>query len=204
MLMFRLLFLLDCEYSFFEFGQNEEGGRDVCVYICAHIPIPPPSSPPILHSYITRINNPYTSTYLPIPSHHLTSRTPPFPFRAPQSSPKSKIRHSITNFPFSLTHRSGFFTLFTTILFISQTHLVLLNMTTVEHLSLRSQKEREGAVLGRMFNPLACSARRRTRKMWDVEWGRLGKEGNIWWLGSKKRNWESVFGDRVGWWICEC
>lgn len=67
-------------------------------------------------------------------------------------TPFFRFLNNHTNKP----HRSGFFTLFTLTLITSQIHLILLNMTTVEHLSLRSQKEREGAVLGRMLSPLAC------------------------------------------------
>lgn len=29
-------------------------------------------------------------------------------------------------------------------------------------------------------------------------------EGNIWWLGSKRANWEAVMGKSVWWWFCEC
>mgnify|MGYP000315371440 CR=1 FL=1 len=35
---------------------------------------------------------------------------------------------------------------------------------------------------------------------WDKQWGRLGTEGNLWWLGSKRANWEMVMGKaKLGW-----
>lgn len=44
------------------------------------------------------------------------------------------------------------------------------------------------------------SAKRETRKAWDLKWGRLGREGNLWWLGSKRANWEMVMGQhKLGW-----
>jgi hypothetical protein len=37
-------------------------------------------------------------------------------------------------------------------------------------------------------------AKRRTRQAWDAEYGRIGREGNMWWLGSIRAN-KQVFGD---------
>jgi hypothetical protein len=48
------------------------------------------------------------------------------------------------------------------------------------------------------------SAKRRTKRQWDEEWGKLTTEGNIWWLGSVMQNWRAVMGDDVLTWICEC
>lgn len=42
--------------------------------------------------------------------------------------------------------------------------------------------------------------RKELKKKWDEEWGRIGKEGNLWWLGSKRLNFESVMGSsKLGW-----
>ena len=41
-------------------------------------------------------------------------------------------------------------------------------------------------------------------KQWDAEWGRIGKEGHMWWLGSARKNWEATMGDRVWMWFGEC
>ena len=45
--------------------------------------------------------------------------------------------------------------------------------------------------------------KRQTRKQWDAEWGRIGKEGNPWWLGSARANWEATMGAKVWMWFCE-
>ena len=42
-----------------------------------------------------------------------------------------------------------------------------------------------------------------TKKEWDAHWGRIGKEGNMWWLGSARKNWEAVMGDSVWMWFRE-
>jgi len=47
-------------------------------------------------------------------------------------------------------------------------------------------------------------AKRRTRQRWDQEWGRITKEGNIWWLGGGRENWESVMSENRWWWVCRC
>ena len=51
---------------------------------------------------------------------------------------------------------------------------------------------------------ISRSARRRTLKEWDHEWGALSTEGNIWWMGSRSREWFSVMGHNALGWICEC
>ncbi|TDL26842.1 zf-DHHC-domain-containing protein [Rickenella mellea] len=51
---------------------------------------------------------------------------------------------------------SGFFVLFTTVLLLSHIHLILLNQTTVESLSIMSLNERENAVIGQMTPVWNC------------------------------------------------
>ncbi|KAF8512824.1 DHHC palmitoyltransferase-domain-containing protein [Gautieria morchelliformis] len=118
---------------------------------------------------------------------------------------------------------SGLFTLFTVALLLSQIHFILLNMTTVEHLGMQRMRDRERSVLDRMTRfPCSCSSepnfspadgplasrspvrvlisRRRILKQWDAEWGRIDKEGNLWWLGSRRANWETTMGtSKLGW-----
>ena len=36
---------------------------------------------------------------------------------------------------------------------------------------------------------------------WDEEWGALTREGNIWWLGSRRANWEATMGKSVLEWF---
>jgi len=96
---------------------------------------------------------------------------------------------------------SGFFTIFTVTLLFTQTHLIRRNMTTVEHLSVSSLRERQSAILSRKYPIYAVRARLKAQKAWEQEWGRPGLEGNIWWLGSASKNFESVFGKRKLFWL---
>lgn len=47
-----------------------------------------------------------------------------------------------------------------------------------------------------------CRAQRKTVQAWNAQWGRLGREGNLWWLGSKRANWEMVMGQAKLGWFC--
>ncbi|KAI9463940.1 DHHC palmitoyltransferase-domain-containing protein [Russula earlei] len=96
---------------------------------------------------------------------------------------------------------SGLFSMFT--LTMSSTHIVLIstNQTTVEHLAARTTKDREKEVLDEMHSFWSFKAKRRTRQAWDAEYGRIGREGNMWWLGSVRANWEQVFGPRTWTWF---
>ncbi|KAF8130173.1 DHHC palmitoyltransferase-domain-containing protein [Boletus edulis] len=96
---------------------------------------------------------------------------------------------------------TGFFGLFCVLILSSQLHLILLNQTTVESLNHRSMRDREDALLSQMHKWYHFCAKRRTRRQWDEEWGRIGIEGNLWWLGSGKANWEAVMGKNVWRWI---
>lgn len=62
-------------------------------------------------------------------------------------------------------------------------------------------------------NASAYNDKRRTRRAWDAEWGRIGKEGNLWWvdaspddphsqhISGKRRQWEEVMGCSVWEWL---
>lgn len=118
---------------------------------------------------------------------------------------------------------SGMFTLFTVVVFATQVHLILLNMTTVEHIGIQRMRDRERTLIAKMIRlPCSCSdrsdfgaiapilpsnspvkvlmSRRRILKQWDAEWGDINTEGNIWWLGSRRANWEATMGiSKFGW-----
>ncbi|KAG1732653.1 DHHC palmitoyltransferase-domain-containing protein [Suillus paluster] len=96
---------------------------------------------------------------------------------------------------------SAFFGIFCCLMFLTHVHLIMLNQTTVESLGFRNMKEREQDNLARMHRCYDFGAKRRTRQRWDKEWGRIDKEGNLWWLGSNRANWESVMGKNVWWWF---
>ncbi|KAH9477093.1 Palmitoyltransferase PFA3 [Psilocybe cubensis] len=95
---------------------------------------------------------------------------------------------------------SGLFFIFTAALVISHTHLILSGQTTVESLHIRHMKDREDRALAKAFNWWQISAKQRTKKKWDQEWGRLDKEGNIWWRGNARDEWVDVMGSSwIGW-----
>lgn len=111
--------------------------------------------------------------------------------------------------------------------------LVLLNMTTVEQIRMQNMHERESSLLseivpcpctgscspsyaeGRRWDAdmpgvekqsTPCGVvveRRKLRQEWDREWGRIEVEGNLWWAGSKKRNWVEVMGKNPLGWFCK-
>ncbi|KAF9239447.1 zf-DHHC-domain-containing protein [Melanogaster broomeanus] len=88
----------------------------------------------------------------------------------------------------------GLFGIFCIMVLSTQLHLTLLNQTTVESLHSRSMRDREQDALSDTHRWYEIGAKRRTRKQWDNEWGEIGKEGNLWWLGSRRVNWEAVMG----------
>ncbi|ORY92807.1 DHHC palmitoyltransferase-domain-containing protein [Leucosporidium creatinivorum] len=97
---------------------------------------------------------------------------------------------------------AGFFFLFTGSLFTAHTRLMLLNMTTIEEIGMNRIKSRERSALNRVHGFWGWRAKRQTVAEWNQQWGRLGREGNLWWLGSKRANWEMVMGQRkLGWFV---
>ncbi|KZT33540.1 zf-DHHC-domain-containing protein [Sistotremastrum suecicum HHB10207 ss-3] len=96
---------------------------------------------------------------------------------------------------------SGLFAFFTSGMLLSHIGLILLNTTTLEHLNMSNMKRRERAILGQMFTIFQISARRKKKKEWDHEWGRIEREGNLWWLESESENWKATMGRRVWEWF---
>lgn len=96
---------------------------------------------------------------------------------------------------------TGLFALFTLGLGVTHTYLIMLNLTTVEDYGIKSMQERESYTLSQMFPWWNLKAKKRTRRAWDEEWGGLKTEGNIWWLGSWRTNWEQVMGKNPWGWI---
>jgi len=95
----------------------------------------------------------------------------------------------------------GFFVLFCNGLLISHAHLIILNMTTIEHMGYHRNRERENARLALVLPWWDFTGKRKLREAWDKEWGRPNHEGSLWWLGAR-RNWESVMGTNVwGWFL---
>jgi len=97
---------------------------------------------------------------------------------------------------------SALFGLLTTILLISHIYLIWLGQSTVENVQMRDMQGRESRALDRAFSFWACGDKRRTRRKWDEEWGRMSTEGNLWWLGSRREGWEDVMGKSIwGWFL---
>ncbi|GAA5823556.1 hypothetical protein JCM10212_003181 [Sporobolomyces blumeae] len=96
---------------------------------------------------------------------------------------------------------SFLFLLFTASLFAAHTRMVLLNLTTIEEMGVNRIRQKERNALNHKFGFWAFRAKREHRKAWDRHWGRLGREGNLWWLGSARKNWEMVMGERKIAWI---
>ncbi|EIW76567.1 zf-DHHC-domain-containing protein [Coniophora puteana RWD-64-598 SS2] len=85
---------------------------------------------------------------------------------------------------------TGLFGIFSFMMTLTQIRSLMLNQTTVESLNFRAMREREQATLSHMYAWYQIRAKRRTVKEWDQEWGKTGTEGNLWYLGSEKENWE--------------
>ncbi|POY74866.1 hypothetical protein BMF94_2139 [Rhodotorula taiwanensis] len=97
---------------------------------------------------------------------------------------------------------SFFFLFFTSSLLSQHTGLILRNMTTIEQIGLARMRQRERAALTSEYGFWGFKAKRDTRREWDKQWGRPSQEGNLWWLGSKRANWEMVFGqEKLGWFL---
>ncbi|KPV75488.1 uncharacterized protein RHOBADRAFT_53460 [Rhodotorula graminis WP1] len=94
------------------------------------------------------------------------------------------------------------FWLFTFALFAAHTRLVLRNMTTIEEIGMNRTKQRERAALNQHYGFWQFRAKRANRREWDKQWGNIATEGNLWWLGSKRANWEMVMGmHKLGWFL---
>lgn len=89
-------------------------------------------------------------------------------------------------------------------------------MTTIEHMSFDRQNRAEETLLSAYFSNagyggpgLKLKERREVRRKWDAMWGRMKKEGNLWWRDAKDEksaarvNWEAIMGDKWYMWIRE-
>ncbi|GAA5896861.1 hypothetical protein JCM5296_002575 [Sporobolomyces johnsonii] len=94
------------------------------------------------------------------------------------------------------------FFVFTGGLFLAHTRLVLRNMSTIEEIGMNRMKQRERLALNDAYGFWGIRSKRAVRREWDKQWGRLGREGNLWWLGSRRANWEMVMGkDKWAWFL---
>ncbi|KAG8898124.1 hypothetical protein FRB99_007651 [Tulasnella sp. 403] len=168
-----------------------------------------PVKPPAAHTrFAQRSAHPPSSipNDLPPPKH---SRNPP---RHPVLSEEFRYCHHEGIVKPPRTHhcrtlnakdnRTGLFAIFTGALLGTHIRLLLLNLSTVEEYGIKAMQETESHLLRTMFPWWNWKAMHRTRKTWDKEWGELTTEGNIWWLGSARKNWEQVMGKNpIGWFL---
>ncbi|KDR78257.1 hypothetical protein GALMADRAFT_245344 [Galerina marginata CBS 339.88] len=95
---------------------------------------------------------------------------------------------------------AALFLLFTSLLAISHTNMILRGQTTVESMQIRSFQEREERTLAKAFSWWEFGAKKQKTREWDQEWGRPSKEGYIWWKGSAYIEWVDVMGRNwLGW-----
>jgi palmitoyltransferase len=96
---------------------------------------------------------------------------------------------------------AGLFGLFTSALCFSHVRLATRNLSTVESLDVHDQQSIERAGIARMYPWWALTQKGAAKRRLDAEWGRIGKEGTLWWRGSRRDNFESVMGPRGIRWV---
>ncbi|KAF6749700.1 DHHC palmitoyltransferase-domain-containing protein [Ephemerocybe angulata] len=95
---------------------------------------------------------------------------------------------------------SALFALFTFTLTVSHVIMIMMGQTTVENMQIQTMRERESEQLGKAYRWWEFRGKARTLREWDQEWGRLGTEGHVWWIGGRRREWEAVMGrNPLGW-----
>jgi palmitoyltransferase len=92
------------------------------------------------------------------------------------------------------------FLLFTWSLLLAHLRYLLLNLTTVEEHIIQRVTRPEAEALADAYGPLALRKHREVRKQWDKDWGDPWTEGNPFWLGSYRANFEMVCGkNKLAW-----
>lgn len=71
-------------------------------------------------------------------------------------------------------------------------------------MAISDMRHRETAALQKEYGMLALRQKKRLVKEWDVEWGKLNTEANLWWLGKKSLNWKAAMGSSAWKWLREC
>ncbi|GAA99804.1 uncharacterized protein L969DRAFT_91747 [Mixia osmundae IAM 14324] len=103
---------------------------------------------------------------------------------------------------FVLIGIAGFFMIFTVGMAGAHTRLQLFNITTIEEIGITRMRRRERAATTLEYGLCSFGKKAKLVDEWDHEWGRLDKEGNIWWMGSARANWEAIMGtSKLGWFL---
>lgn len=86
---------------------------------------------------------------------------------------------------------------------VTHWRLIILNQSTIESMAIADMKHLETLRIGKEYKILDLKEKMAVKREFDREWGRIDKEGNLWWLGSKRRNWTTVMGTKVLAWFSE-
>ncbi|KAL7412425.1 DHHC palmitoyltransferase-domain-containing protein [Mrakia frigida] len=95
---------------------------------------------------------------------------------------------------------SVLFTAFTASMTWTHAFLILVNMSTIETLRVASFRERESAALQRRHGFFPTATKRANLARLRADWGSPYKEGNPFWLGTR-RNWTAVMGEETWKWF---
>ncbi|KAG6890129.1 hypothetical protein C0995_011422 [Termitomyces sp. Mi166 len=98
---------------------------------------------------------------------------------------------------------AGLFAMFTTLMQFTHVRLIWFGQTTLESIRAHHMSHREKQAMNDVIGYWAILTKRRKARSYDEEWGRIRREGNIWWLGSGKKGWVDVMGHNVWGWFCE-
>ncbi|KAH8830957.1 zf-DHHC-domain-containing protein [Flagelloscypha sp. PMI_526] len=96
---------------------------------------------------------------------------------------------------------SGLFCIFTVSLTGGHVHLILMGQSTVESMNIRDFQERENEKLATAYGLFDVSEKKAKRLEWDKAWGRINREGHIWWQGNTKKEWTDVMGKSPWGWF---
>lgn len=92
---------------------------------------------------------------------------------------------------------------FTGSMTVTHWRLISLNQSTIESMAIADMKHLETLRIGKEYKVFDIKEKRAVVKEFDQEWGSLNREGNLWWLGSKRKNWTAVMGTKVLAWFSE-
>ncbi|CAO1625889.1 unnamed protein product [Sympodiomycopsis kandeliae] len=124
----------------------------------------------------------------------------------------STSQWTIDGFIISLFPICAVFILFTLPLLITHTYLLISNQSTIEYLAFQRTSRREEVVLSEYFSKLnklnnekkpigynSFAEKRKMKKLWDQEWGKLKWEINLWKVEIPDRSNGNAGQEQAGW-----
>lgn len=118
---------------------------------------------------------------------------------APGTSPRPRLDGQVV----AICALAGLLAFFVGSMCVTHIRLILLNQSTIESMAISDMKHAESVRLNKEYGLLDLREKHRVRKTFDQEWGKLSSEGNMWWAGSKGKNWRLVMGPSILAWIRE-